>query len=133
MSEEDIARIKALIDSSVRKNGLHGWRGAALVLSVLTAVAAPVLGVTWYASDKMGELREMQRDLDRTRSEVSSFRMEVIMSIGELRKDVQRLREAFAAYTRTMLPMPADASSVPAGSGVLGGPVMSSIRSVADP
>jgi uncharacterized membrane-anchored protein YhcB (DUF1043 family) len=87
------------------KNGLGGWRAAGLVLSVLTAVTVPVLSVTWYASTKMNQLEELQRELDNTRGDLGGFREEVGSDIAELRKDVQRLREAFAAYTQTVLPM----------------------------
>lgn len=122
MSDEDIQRVeelmkaleerleKRLTDTAPQskpppKNGLSGWKAAGLVLSVLTAVTAPVLGVTWYASTKMNQLEGVQRELDQTRGDMATFRAEVGSDIGELRKDVQRLREAFAAYTQTILPM----------------------------
>jgi hypothetical protein len=122
MSEEDVQKllegmearlVKKMADSIPPSgSGLRGWKSAGLVLSVLTAVTVPVLGVTWYASNKMNQLEVVQKDVDRVRGEVGGLRMqiatdiaEVGTDIGELRKDVKLLREAFAAYTQVVLPM----------------------------
>lgn len=91
--------------ASAPPNGLRGWKAAGLVLSVLTAVTAPVLGVTWYASTRMNQIDDVQKELDNARGDVSLLRSSVAADLAELRRDVQRLREAFAAYTQTLLPM----------------------------
>ncbi len=105
MSSEDVNRIEAMIREMTKSNGLRGWKAAGVVAAVLTAVATPVLGVSWYASNRMAQLDSVQRDLEQTRIDLASFRSEVGADISGLRVEVQRLREAFAAYARTTLPL----------------------------
>ena len=115
MCEEDVRkllegmeeRLSKKMKESVPPSGkaLRGWTSAGVILAVLTAITAPVLTVTWYASNKMNQLEDVQRDVDRVRAEVNGLHTGLGSDISELRKDVRLLREAFAAYTRTVLPM----------------------------
>lgn len=110
---------------------LASWRGVAVILGVLTGVAAPVLAVTWYAADRMADIEDVQGDLEKTNQDVlgvkasvidvqknvshemAAFRQTVSTNITGLREEVQRLREAFAAYTRTILPFVSWPTPVP--------------------
>jgi hypothetical protein len=72
---------------------LSGWKAAGIVAAVLTAIATPVLTITWFMSSKM-------QSLDGACDEIK----DINVNMGRVRQDVQRLREAFIAHTQQMLP-----------------------------
>jgi hypothetical protein len=72
---------------------LSGWKAAGIIAAVLTAIATPVLTITWFMSSKM-------QSLDGACAEIK----DINTNMSRVRQDVQRLREAFIAHTQQMLP-----------------------------
>lgn len=111
-------RVEDRVCADVKKSvppspAIRGWKAAGLIVSVIFAVATPALTLTWYASDQVSESGEIKEDVDRLSDDISAVRMQMSRESETTRKEIQRLREAFAAYTHIMLPMVANGRSDP--------------------
>jgi hypothetical protein len=90
------------------KQNINGWKAAGVIVSVIIAIATPALTLTWFVSDQVSQVKDVQKDVDRLSGEISGVKTQVSRENETTRKEIQRLREAFAAYTHVMLPMMAN-------------------------
>lgn len=95
------------------KQNINGWKAAGVIVSVIIAIATPALTLTWFVSDQVSQVEDVRDDVDRLSGEISQVKVQVSRESETTRKEIQRLREAFAAYTHVMLPMLANGHSDP--------------------
>jgi len=87
-----------------KKHALSGWQAAGIIVAVVTAIATPVMALTWYTADSMSQLEGVQKEVEGLRDELGGLRREMVENSKATNAGIQGLREAFAAYTRVMLP-----------------------------